>query len=248
MHTIRAMTAGIVAMVGCYMLLATIAAALWILAPLVAIWLAPAQPAVVSQMLSADAPPISVRVVSMFGPAVSSVWKSRIQSISVRWAGFSTLQGIMVVATMLLPLSCWLLPTTMRRAKVRPPHLVRIFAYGLMWIPFGLLLPRIILAALQFFTMVLSLCGFSLAGPSALEKAFTNVFRFASSRIDTASAIVIFVCIGLWWARAYEGYLKIAHSRMVGFMLLGLCTLLVMAAVTTLDPSRLRELARLLSP
>ncbi len=247
-HVVRATIAGVVAMLSCYLVLATIAATLWILAPLFTIWLAPAQPAVVSQMLSADAPPISVRVVSMYGPAVTSTWKSTIQSVSIRWAGFSALQRMMVAATILLPFSFSLLPTTMRRARVRPRHLARIFAYGLLWLPFGIMLPRVILAMLQSFTMVLGLCGFSFAGSSNTEQTLTSVLRLASRHTDSACMLVIFFATGLWWARACEGYLKIAHSRAVGFMLFGLCTLLVMAAVAMLDPSRLRDLARILSP
>jgi len=107
-----------------------------------------------------------------------------------------------VAMTLLLPLSFVLLPLSMRKAKVRWSHVIRVTIYSL-FIPLLMVWLSIVVIVLAVFVQ----------SEGALE-----MYR-------SAVRIVPWLALALWWHAATSRYLKIPHAWLTIGMLTLLCLL-----------------------
>ncbi len=116
----------------------------------------------------------------------------------------------------LLPASCMLLPVTLRRARVRGRHLVRIAAYGL-FAPAAGIGAASLLAGL----------GLALGKAGPIWQAH-HVLRFG-----------IIIVVVAWWAAAIRRYLRMPHSLGVALLLSVLVGLAYVVLLWLLAPEAL---------
>jgi hypothetical protein len=108
--------------------------------------------------------------------------------------------------TLLLPLSFVLMPLSLRKAKVRWSHLVRVAVYSL-FIP----VPVLIAAALGFVLAVVVLDQ-----PEWIER-MAGIARYLP-----------WLAVALWWHAATSRYLKIPHAWLTIGMLTLMCLLILL--------------------
>lgn len=140
------------------------------------------------------------------------------------------LQMIAVTLCVLVPLAFVLLPTTLRRAKVQPNHIVRIWAYSLVWAPLFLGATAVVVVIDR------TLC--TLLADLGLRQSWH--YRMLPYGFDRWSALVATVSwLLLWWSIATKRYLRIPHSGAVVALLMVASLLVATLAALVLYGPRL---------
>lgn len=122
----------------------------------------------------------------------------------------------LILPMVLMPLSYLLLGETLRRTRVRPLHLFRIFAYSVC-----LLVP-----ALLFYLFVPEFSrNTNWLLPSALPQWLSRLRSFAPA-IQLATVLLL-VLLGVWWHAATVRYLRLPHATGIVMAMLVITTLTV---------------------
>jgi hypothetical protein len=129
---------------------------------------------------------------------------------------------IMLLTLAIMPAAFLALPVSLRRARVRRIHLLRIWAYGFVTLPAVFLLPVAIQALARFTDTACSIFTprFSALLTSQLEP-------WHSESITGLG----FVWTFLWWTAAAGRYLKLPTPAAVGLAMSVLSTLLAVAVI-----------------
>lgn len=118
------------------------------------------------------------------------------------------------IGTSLAPIGYLTVPVSLRRAKVRFSHLVRISVYGLPFIA----LP----------------CALALLATLGLLNPRLKMPPFAESISRWATVASVMMCL-LWWMTASSSYLKLQHGIAVGATAVLLPLLYVLLALRTVE-------------
>ncbi|MEK6702640.1 MAG: hypothetical protein AABZ53_10275 [Planctomycetota bacterium] len=119
---------------------------------------------------------------------------------------------ILLAFAVLIPLSFFLLPTTMRRAKVRPAHIFRIAAYWSLCVPLlGLIAPTLrhaqVIASLEWYRVTVS--------PGTHHDHWTRVASAFLSRHFASISLVLILLFAWWfWSTAAKRYLRLPWARL----------------------------------
>ena len=151
-----------------------------------------------------------------------------LQRSSVRLDTFvRPLELVAVLTVLVMPLTFFLLGTTLRRAKVRWAHIARVWGYGLIWLPVAFHLPG-------FFTGLTLVTDLVLTALLYHSWSVSNVTD-ALARLDTPLTLAL-VCLWmtLWWVFACGRYLRLPHAWAVGLVMTFLAALISLVAVVTL--------------
>lgn len=122
-----------------------------------------------------------------------------------------------------VPFALVLLPFSLRRAKVRPRHLLRLTAYWLIW-----LVPAAAFAAWTdaLYRMLYPLDVFVTHKTPALLKGLTvparRVIELVSNHSNALAALLLFLGVTWFWRQAARHYLRLPRPTLVS---LGLVTL-----------------------
>jgi hypothetical protein len=127
--------------------------------------------------------------------------------------------------TFMLPLSFVLMPLSMRKAKVRWAHIIRVTAYSL-FIPLACL----------WLTAITFLAVGVLAADSLLE-LYASAVRYAP-----------WLAVALWWQAATSRYLKIPHAWLTIGMLTLMCLLILLAITAAISQELAWEMLDLFDP
>lgn len=129
---------------------------------------------------------------------------------------------IMLLSLAIMPAAFLAIPVSLRRARVRRIHLLRIWAYGFVALPGVFLLP----VALQ------AMARLADSTSSILNARYS---AFLTSQLEpwhSESIIVLgFVWTFLWWTAAAGHYLKLPTPAAVGLAMSVLSTLLAVAVI-----------------
>lgn len=130
------------------------------------------------------------------------------------------LELIAVGGLLIMPLTFLCLPQTLRRAKVRKRHLLRIEAYSLVWFP----VPASAAAVLAFSIEQVNRIFLPTMGSPAWVDRWT--------RAGMSWAVLVMICLWLaiWWAFAAGRYLRLPHVPAIGVAM----TIIAMLAATLL--------------
>jgi hypothetical protein len=136
--------------------------------------------------------------------------------LSVAWLAWG------VSMSLLLPLSLVLLPFSLRKAKVRWAHVVRVAAYGMI-IP----------------VLLLTVTGFTVG-----LAAFTPT----ASPTSPLVRVVPWLAVALWWHAAISRYMKIPHAWLTIGMLTLMCLLVLLAITAAVSQPLAWEMMDLFGP
>ncbi len=143
-----------------------------------------------------------------------------------------------LVCLFAMPVIFALIPTTLRQARVKPAHIVRIFSYSLV-------APMCVVASWLSVYFSLKLAGLTAAAAILAPRKWTHVSPWPRSfppnvsltRIMLADvmpgAALVAVCVlwmTLWWLMACRRYLKLDQPRLVVSVLSLILILLALAA------------------
>jgi hypothetical protein len=134
---------------------------------------------------------------------------------------------IAVGAALCMPLAFVLLPVTLRRARVRRGHIVRVWAYGLIWLPLVLAAPALVFALVPMGVMLdvrLHGAGYWCRGLGVW------LYRFSSLPGLACAAAWIF----LWWKAAAGRYMRLPRPALIAGAMLLLTILLVVGVLTVI--------------
>lgn len=135
------------------------------------------------------------------------------------------LEGVAILASLLMPLTFVLLPDTLRRARVKRVHLVRVWMYGLVWFPVALFTPSILQAQLYIVWRV------ALEGSVQGEEIYYAVQDVLHEYQETIVLVVVGTWLFVWWWQAAKRYLRLPHSLVVAVCMLTVSTLVAMISV-----------------
>lgn len=130
-----------------------------------------------------------------------------------------------VLIFLFAPLTLLLLPQTLRRARIRPVHIFRAFAYSLLGVPMRLVLARIVALCLHGAAGLFDALGSHSLWPEAM----------AESVYLCRDWIVLGVLIAwttTWWWSACEGYFKLPSSKRIVAVMMVVAILLSIAVMT----------------
>jgi hypothetical protein len=156
-----------------------------------------------------------------------AAWPFTDNSVRDAWSPvWSTVHPLALAALLtfvLMPLSFLLLPVSLRRAKVRRAHLVRIAVYALpLWI---LLcdLPVLSMACIEIAGEASTELGWRWDRSAALDFIATNRWRYL-----LAATVLL---LALWWWQAAKHYLKLPHTLLVALLMAALSAALATVAI-----------------
>jgi hypothetical protein len=147
------------------------------------------------------------------GPGIAS----DVMRLSLAWLAWG------VGMSFLLPFSLALLPFSLRKAKVRWAHVVRVAAYGMI-IP----------------VLLLAVAGFTLG-----LAAYTSV---ATQPTSPLIRIVPWLAVALWWHAAISRYMKIPHAWLAVGLLTLMCLLVLLAITAAVSQPLAWEMMDLFAP
>lgn len=113
---------------------------------------------------------------------------------------YSSWAAVSVLIVVLMPIAFLALPHTLRRAKARRAHLLRIAAYSIIALPLVLALPGVIDAMVQFGDSA----GF-IPGGSRIAR----LNRFLYSRGKLWVFVTVLAWLWVWWCFASRRYLRL---------------------------------------
>lgn len=135
-----------------------------------------------------------------------------------------------LLAAVAMPLAFVLLPQTLRRARVRRGHVVRIWLYSL----FGPLTLAGVWSVLVLDAILLDLGSLAAAlNPLEWERAlrwrsFPFVTVISGAVPGTLLLVLLMTWLAHWWSSACRSYLKLPHS---GWVVLALCVVVGLAGL-----------------
>jgi hypothetical protein len=139
------------------------------------------------------------------------------------WTGtpILPLELVSVLTAVLMPLTFVLLPRTLRQARVRRIHIARVWAYGLIWIPAAIFVPR----------LLVWLSAFAVDALGTMQSAqpyltFAWLEEMCLQHKDAISLGAVSVWLLAWWSYAAGRYLKLPHAPAIGFCMLVLSLVL----------------------
>lgn len=140
-------------------------------------------------------------------------WYGGVLGVLDPWVAHALLMAVLV------PLCFLALPATLRRARVRPRHLARIWLYSL--VPLVLVL---------YLWLVIRAVGLLLPNsPRAMP--FGNTRSLNANSVRLALTVIVLVFLWVWWRAGVERYLRIAESRRIVLAMLTIAFLAAAVAV-----------------
>ena len=137
------------------------------------------------------------------------------------------------IMVLVVPATLFLMPFSLRQAKVRARHLLRLTAYWLLWVP--------ILAIVPAWTDSLYRMSFAIEGiiaysgtpviyqpgkPPPTPTLFEEVLRFVQRHSNMSVVLILFMLIFWFWRNASKHYLRLPRSAMVAFGITSISMLL----------------------
>lgn len=128
-----------------------------------------------------------------------------------------------------MPLSLFLLPISLRRAKVRPAHLIRIAMYSTV-IPVAAVIGGVLIGLAGMMTAAL------------MEMSAVGLAGYVAIRY------LPWLLVALWWHAATSRYLKIPHAWFTIAVLTLLCLLVQLSAVSLCSSELAVDMLEMLVP
>src|SRR5207237_3143678 len=141
---------------------------------------------------------------------------------------------VALVLPLIIPLAFLLLPVTLRTCRVRRVHLLRITAYGLIWLPLAFWAVDLVQVAESVTEQLLRLL---LKGMH--ETILLRTWLWLSWHQWTTLLIMCIAWQFLWWRAATVRYLKLPHaSATTGLLLAAALVGSVIITATLIGPAR----------
>jgi hypothetical protein len=155
-------------------------------------------------------------------PYMSSVWRSLVMDvegyllpIGGGWLGEPDSSGALLVVALMaqlaMPWTFLLLPMTLRRARVRRVHLVRIWAWSYVGLPVAIVL---VSAPSFVYSVVMQVASYIYPGPWAYNVQM-RVYEIVHPREHLLLFGLVLAWTLLWWGFALGRYLKLPRAWLV---------------------------------
>jgi hypothetical protein len=133
------------------------------------------------------------------------------------------LELVAIVSAACAPLTFLLLRQSLQRARVRRGHIIRVWAYGLVWLPVALHLSGLLSGALWLIDTVLTALWYR-----------PGLTRWRLRELDPAITLsAAFLWQLTWWSLACGRYLRLPHAWLIG-VLMTVLAMLVSAVLVIL--------------
>jgi hypothetical protein len=133
--------------------------------------------------------------------------------------------------TLTVPAALVLLPFSLRRAKVRQRHLVRLVAYWLVWIPPAAIFPAWTGILLRTLDSTATIVGYRLGRSDPwLARAFRDASESIADHSTLLATALVFLAVAWFWRQACRYYLRLPRPTLVSLGIVTLSLLLTAAA------------------
>jgi len=170
---------------------------------------------------------VYLRPANYWGDFASHVFNPFSRARWSRWPVFPIppLDFVTLLTFAIVPLSFVLLPRTLRKAKVRRVHVVRVWAYSLAWFPLLFMVNRILGALWE-------VLRHAIPQSSGAARSFSNMVDDVLT--SSEGWFILGATCGwlvLWWSFAARRYLRLPHAAGVGLAMVTLSILLSMLLI-----------------
>jgi hypothetical protein len=135
-----------------------------------------------------------------------------------------------VLFALTVPPALVLMPFSLRRAKVRPRHLIRLTAYWLVWLLPAAVFPSWTEALYRALNSIDSILQYNpTPRHPRLAQAARDAIEFVSDHSSVLAAAFLFLALAWFWRQAARHYLRLPRPALVA---LGLVTLSLLLTAT----------------
>lgn len=131
---------------------------------------------------------------------------------------------------LVVPVTLVLMPMSLRRAKVKARHVVRLTGYWLVWVPILAVFPSWTDSVYRSLTSLHSVILFRTApGFSANDSWAARLIDTIQRNSNILASAALFLLVAWYWRHATKHYLKLPRPTMVAAGLVGISALFTMA-------------------